>query len=314
MTHPSISAIVCTYNPSTEILARCLKSIADAHTVFPILELIIVDNNSSFSFNSTIEIALEGKIVPKIISEIEQGLTAARLRGINEAQGSEIVFIDDDNFLKSDFFLKGSEIIKNYPFIGSFSGQVLLQFEEKPPSWTERYWGLLVYRKFSGNIWSNIPHLASTMPCGAGLFVKMSVAMHYVELHRTGKRFIKLDRCGDSLISGGDNDLAACACDIGLGVGLFSDLILTHFIPKRRLELNYLVSLTRAISFSSVILKSFRGEYIQRSNWKRRIADNIRMLLMDSISRKFFRATIHGENDGIKTIENNLFINHKVSS
>jgi len=59
-----------------------------------------------------------------------------------------------------------------------------------------------------------------------------------------------LDRVGTSLLSAGDLDLAATACDIGLGNGLFTSLKLTHLVPRERLEENYLLRLTEAQALS----------------------------------------------------------------
>lgn len=87
--------------------------------------------------------------------------------------------------------------------------------------------GNLVIREFDHNVWSNLPRLPESMPCGAGLCVRRNVALHYLDLHESGKRSFQFDRNGTSLLSGGDNDLAACACDIGLGVGLIASLKLT---------------------------------------------------------------------------------------
>src|SRR5207253_8061399 len=111
--------------------------------------------------------------------ETKQGLTPARLRGMKEAAGDILVFIDDDNWINPDFFQKGMEIAGRCVHIGSWSGQVKLQFEKQPEEWTRKYWGLLVYREFREDKWSNFPYLTDTMPCGAGLFVRKKVAEYY---------------------------------------------------------------------------------------------------------------------------------------
>jgi hypothetical protein len=95
----------------------------------------------------------------------------------------------------------------------------------------EGYWGNLVVREFDNDVWSDLSWLSDTMPCGAGLCVRREVALHYLMLHESGKRSFQFDRAGRSLFSGGNNDLAACACDISLGVGLIASLKLTHLIP-----------------------------------------------------------------------------------
>jgi hypothetical protein len=106
-----------------------------------------------------------------------------------------------------------------------------------------------------------------------------------------------LDRTGTSLLSAGDNDLAACACDIGLGVGLFSSLNLTHMIPAARLEEDYLLRLVEGISFSGVIFRSFRADksFLAHRRWSTRAADFLRLLRMNERQRRFFRASKRGE-------------------
>jgi glycosyltransferase involved in cell wall biosynthesis len=265
---------------------------------FPVKEVIIVDNNSTEPISQQEFMQAFIKEPLRIVVEKKQGLTPARLRGIREATSEILVFIDDDNFITEDFFTQGMEIADKNPHIGAFSGQVKLVFEMEPPAWTRKYWGLLVYREFDKDLWSNLPHLNDTIPSGAGLFVRREVADHYFKLHETGKRKIQLDRSGKSLFSGGDNDLAACACDIGLGVGLFHKLILKHYIPKERLSLEYLLQLTYGINASAVVLKSYRNQFPIPLSFKSGVANFFRKIYMNRLERKFFVASLEGEKEG----------------
>jgi hypothetical protein len=61
-------------------------------------------------------------------------------------------------------------------------------------------------------------------------FASSEVAVHYLDLHESGERSFQFDRNGKSLLSGGDNDLAGCACDVGFGVGLIASLKLMRLI------------------------------------------------------------------------------------
>ena len=76
-------------------------------------------------------------------------------------------------------------------------------------------------------------------------------------LNQTGKRSFQLDRTGNSLISGGDQDLAACACDLGYGVGVIAALRLTHLIPAAGARLPDPPG--QGIYFSAVVLAFLRG-------------------------------------------------------
>jgi len=152
-----------------------------------------------------------------------------------------------------------------------------------------------VIREFDTDVWSNMPRLAETMPCGAGLCVRRVVAQRYLALHENGdrKRF-QFDRTGESLVSGGDNDLAACACELGMGVGLISALKLTHLIPPERVTLDYLAKLAEGIYFSAVILDALYAKdgriERHRVTWR----DRLRSALLRRPHRKIFAASLRG--------------------
>ena len=300
---PSISIVICTYNPRMDYFKLCLNGIIQASQILKPLEILIIDNNSQNEFE--LEEYVQNFIIAsgaRLIKESQQGLTPARLRGIKEAKGNLLLFIDDDNIINENYFSEGILISEENPKIGAWSGVVNLIFEKEPEQWTEKYWGMLVYRNFEKEIWSNLPHLAETMPSGAGMFVRKSVAEHYYRLHYDGFRKFQLDRAGNALLSGGDNDLAACSCDLNLGVGLFSKLKLDHVIPKERLTLSYLLRLTEGIAMSSLILKSFRGEYPKQLTWKNQIANKLRYLTKKGHEKAFFSAVLRGEARALKII------------
>lgn len=299
-----LAVIVCSYNPQDIVFKTCMAGIKAAVAQSPSTEVVIVDNNSAVPIASRDYMAEYNTGSFRIVVEKEQGLTKARLRGIREARADLLVFIDDDNFINEDFFAKGIKIAEDNVHIGAFSGQVKLKFESDPPDWTRPYWGMLVYREFDRDLWSNLPHLTATMPCGAGLFIRRSVADHYISLHHQGKRNIQLDRTGSSLISAGDNDLAACACDIGLGVGLFHELILDHYIPASRLKKDYLVALSKGIATSSIVFKSFRNEFPVPVSKKTRIANMVRLAIMNPTARAIYKAVLEGEDDARRMLQN----------
>lgn len=295
-----LTVIICTHNPVHKIFSRCLAAVTDANKRYKADEVIIVDNNSTTPIADLdyVQDFCKKNISVKIINETQQGLTPARIRGIKEASASILVFIDDDNFISTDFFEKGLMISRANPHIGSWSGQVKLIFEEEPAEWTRKYWGMLAHREFNQDRWSNIPHFEETMPCGAGLFIRKIAADHYTLLHETGKRNIQLDRSGSSLFSAGDNDLAACACDVGLGVGLFSELSLDHYIPQHRLSKQYLLKLTEGIATSAVIFRAFRKDFPATISFKKIAANTLRLLLKRGSDKDFYKATLNGEKLG----------------
>ena len=260
-------------------------------------ELVVVDNRSDEPLAGRFD--LSGSPRAHLVREEALGLTAARLRGIRESTGELLVFVDDDNVLDVDFLDVALCTMTKRPFLGSWSGQCRPAFEAPPPEWTRRYWGNLVIREFDKDMWSNLPRLPESMPCGAGLCVRRQVALHYLDLHESGKRSFRFDRNGELLLSAGDNDLAACACDIGLGVGLITSLKLTHPISPERLTEDYLVRLSEGIFFSAVVLDHFRSSLEELASYKVRWHEPVRALLARGPHRKIQFACLRGGDEGL---------------
>lgn len=300
-----LSVIICTYNPTAHILNKCLDAITIASRMYKPEEIIIIDNNSPKPIENEeyIKSFLHQNQNARIIRECKQGLTPARLRGIKESTGDLILFIDDDNFIDESYFSACIKISFNYPFIGAFSGQVTLYYDKEPERWTKKYWGMLIYRELNENLWSNQIFNNDTMPNGAGLCVSRDVAEYYVMLHEDGKRNFNLDRSKESLLSGGDNDLAMCASDIGKGMGLFKDLHLKHYIPERRFTLDYLSKLAYGIYFSSAILQYLRTGIVNKETFKEEMKHLIRVSIMKSNDRIIQKSCKKGLRDAIKMIK-----------
>lgn len=287
-----LSVIICTYNPKPIYFARCLKAL-QAQTLPPYAwELIVIDNHSDEPLAGRTDLAWHPEA--RIVREDKLGLTPARLRGITEASGDLLVFVDDDNVLDPDYLQVARDYSDAHPWLGSWSGQCRPGFDETPPEWTRRYWGNLAIREFDEDVWSNLPRLTDTMPCGAGLCIRREAAAHYHYLHEAGMRKFQFDRTGDSLISGGDNDMAACAVDIGLGVGLVSALKLTHLMPPGRLTLDHLAKLAEGIQFSSILLDAQRGKEPAPRGAIGAIADAVRLMLKRGPDRVIAAAAQRG--------------------
>lgn len=287
-----LSVVLCTHNPRADYLAATVGSLREQSLPAGRWEFILVDNASAPDRRPSADLSWHS--AARVVREDKLGLTPARLRGIAEACGALLVFVDDDNVLDPDYLETALQIAADHPFLGAWSGACRPGFDTPPPEWTRRYWGNLVIREVPRDVWSNLPREATTMPCGAGLCVRRSVAAHYLALHEAGGRRFVLDRSGDSLVSGGDNDLAACACDIGLGVGLFGALGLTHLIPPARLTVDYLARLAEGIQFSSLLLDAERGLPPPPPSVGRQVLDRLNLLRHRGPHRVIQRAVQRG--------------------
>jgi Glycosyl transferase family 2 len=287
-----LGVIICTHNARPDYFSRCLAALRAQMLPVAQWDLLIVDNLSDRPVADAFDLSWHPNA--RVVREPTLGLTPARLRGIRESAADLLVFVDDDNVLALDYLQRAMAIAETHPFLGSWSGQCLPEFEAPPPEWTRRYWGTLCIREFDKDVWSNLPLLPDTMPCGAGLCARRRVALHYLGLYDRGERSMILDRVGASLVSGGDNDLAACACDLDLGVGLFCALKLTHLMPPQRLTEDYLCRLVEGIEFSGTILRAERGGHASARGLIGRIADILRIFRNRAPHRKIQRAAFRG--------------------
>jgi GT2 family glycosyltransferase len=288
-----LSVIVCTHNPRQDYFQQCVDALRQQTLPYEQWQILLVDNQSAQPLAGRVDLSWHP--TASTVREETLGLTATRMRGIRESKGGLLVFVDDDNVLDPDFLEVAQRTMAERPFLGSWSGQCRPSFESPPPEWTRRYWGNLVIREFDHDIWSNLPRLPESMPCGAGLCVRREVALRYVELHESGKRPFQFDRNGKSLLSGGDNDLAACACDLGLGVGLIASLKLTHLISPQRLTLDYLARLAEGIQYSGALLDYFwNGKLEPPLSFHRKIARRLRVASMGHEHAEIARAVERG--------------------
>lgn len=304
MTAVKLSVVICTYNPADDIFAKCLDAITAATSMYAPQEILIVDNNSTTAVagRDYITSFLAANKMARIVNESKQGLTPARLRGIRDSSGDLIIFVDDDNFVDPGYFSIAADIYKKHPFIGAFSGQVTLEYDSDPPAWTKKYWGMLIFRKLDKDVWSNIHFNNETMPNGAGLCISRDVAEYYAGLFNAGKRNFNLDRSKGSLMSGGDNDLAMCACDIGKGMGLFNALHLRHHIAGSRFSLEYLSRLAYGIYFSYAMLLFMRTGRVDKDTLTQRIKHLIRISIMKHKDRVIQRSCKKGLKDATELI------------
>ena len=300
----NLSVIICTHNPSQDYFKQCLSALKCQSLCQECWELIVIDNCSETPLENYLDISWHRN--GKINREEKLGLTPARLHGIREAKGNLLIFVDDDNVLDVDYLETALNISKEKSFLGAWSGQCIGVFEELPPEWTKRYWGNLVLREFEEDVWSNLPRLAETMPCGAGLCIRREVAQYYLGLYENGKRTFQFDRSGDSLISGGDNDLAACACSLGLGVGLVSSLKLKHLIKAERFTPYYLARLSEGIMFSGVILAYLWNDLDELSSYKVKFHHVLRALALPYPHRRIRLSALRGQRKGFSFIDKKM--------
>jgi glycosyltransferase involved in cell wall biosynthesis len=254
----TISVIICTHNPKIEYLARSLDALYNQNVPKTAYDITIIDNASSQPLMKVLENS--GKENQQIIREDTLGLTAARIRGIQETKGELLVFVDDDNILESDYLQETLRIAEEWPELGVWGGSITAEFECSPDPVLGKYLSGLAVEEIHQDYWSNIPVWCKACPFGAGMVVRRSVADAYLKSLTHSPEGISLGRTGKSLSSGEDTHIAYTACDIGFGMGRFKSLKLVHIISKPRLTESYILKLNQGFVRSFILLDAIRGK------------------------------------------------------
>ena len=304
MEQPDVSVILCTHNPRDDYLDRVLIGLRRQTLSFQHWELLLIDNASKEPLADRFDIGWHPN--GRHVREDELGLTAARLRGIAESAAELLIFVDDDNILDPDYLEQGLRVAREYPFLGTWGGQCVPEFEVEPAPELKPYVGYVTLRTTERDFWTNVAgDWSEAYPVGAGLFVRRGV-MAEVQRQTTACGLRQsLDRRGQLLLSGGDSDITLTACDMGLGCGVFQALKLTHLIPARRLSADYLVKLCYGNAFSSALLFTARGKpptdplptRFKRLIWK------ARLLRQPYMRRAFIWSGLLGTHDGLRFCE-----------
>ncbi|HEY1793808.1 MAG TPA: glycosyltransferase [Opitutaceae bacterium] len=246
-----VSVVICTHNPVFSYLERALGALRLQTLPVQSWSLLVVDNGSSTEVSRCIDLSWHPH--GRIVREDTLGCTFARLRGIKETDGEIIVFVDDDNLLDADYLEKAVAISQRWPQLGAWGGSIVPIFEEEPADRLRPYLRLLALREVTEPRWSNVWHCKDAEPWGAGLCLRRQAAEGYAEYRRRPQLLIN-DRSGKLLLSGGDTEISYVACSLGMGMGLFPDLRLSHIIPKRRLQEDYIVKIAQGSMTSSLVL------------------------------------------------------------
>jgi len=290
---PKISVIICTHNPRQDYISQVLEALKSQTLPLDVWELLLIDNASEKILASEIDISWHPQ--SRHIREEKLGLTPARLRGIKEASAEVLVFVDDDNVLEINYLETVLQISQKYTLIGAWGGQIIPKFDVPPQESIKPYLPLLALKQFDKDRWSNVPH-TGTDPYGAGLCIRKVVADKYADLVYNDPRRMELGRKGASLACGEDSDMSLTACDMGLGMGLFTSLKLIHLIPAKRLQEDYLVKLLEQGVHSTTILNVLRGDPLPPAKtWRGKLREVYRLIWMNRLERRFFLATRKGE-------------------
>jgi glycosyltransferase involved in cell wall biosynthesis len=307
------SVVICTHNPRPHYLSRVLDSLR-IQTLDKIhWELLLVDNQSKERLADSWDLSWHPNA--RHVQEPELGQASARQRGMRESQSDLVVFVDDDNVLASDYLATGLALGQAWPQLGLWgSATILPEYEVQPQEHLAPLLHLLALRNYDKARWTNIFQM-DICPWGAGMFLRRRVADVYRE-HFLEARVQVAGRRGASPVAGHggeDVDLSYTAVSLGMGVGVFPELRLTHLIPKERVTEEYLLGLHQGIRISDYLLlyKWKNIKPITKSKFRLTLSLVKNFIISRGFNRKVFLANIRARQKADRIVRGVLMTHAK---
>lgn len=260
-----ISIVICTYNGKDKLVPT-LEHIVNQNCNFP-YELILVDNASTDGTKEFVDQwwKLYGRKDVKYTSLIEPkpGKTFAQELGFSAVRHKFILICDDDNWFSRDYLLQAHDILISNPKIGMLGGMGEAVSNAELPHWFENHkhmYAVGPQDKNEGNITKT-----KGFVYGAGSVIRTD---NWMAITSNAELLLSC-RTGDSLVTGGDNEMGYLIVQSGLEVHWYSSLKFKHYIPSNRLNIDYLVKLRAGVAIVFEILKYYKKKLGIRTNQSR---------------------------------------------
>jgi glycosyltransferase involved in cell wall biosynthesis len=263
----SLDVVVCTYNRAAD-LDRVLAALACQEPTENVdWSVLVVDNASTDTTAEVVEAWRVRGGLPRLrrVLETEQGLSAARLRGVQETTAEWIAFVDDDNLLAPDWIRALGRAIAARPHAGGFGGRVVIDWGREPPRYFRSFGWCFAEQDYGA------AERALESLVGAGMVLRRQalLASGWTE----GP--LLADRVGTRLVSGGDVEITQRVLGSGYELWYAPECILRHRIPPERITRRYLIRVAYglgagAAAVSALMWRQSYAEWLRDAKHKRR--------------------------------------------
>lgn len=256
------SFITCTYNRD-KYIGQTLQSVCNQTYADNNHEIIVIDNNST---DNTASICEEFRAeYPnknfRYFKEMNQGLSFALNRGIKEAQGEFLIFVDDDETIIPQHLERLDNHLRTYPEAVLCGTPVIPVYEIPEPKWMSRFTQRLIGGYFDQGKEVKILE-AKNYPGTGHTIIKKELYERY------GNYNTELGRKGTSLIGAEDKDMFNRLKNNNIVCYYLPDIPIYHHIPPNKMtdeffhKLTYSIGKSERIRTKAVSEKEFRNRLL----------------------------------------------------
>lgn len=246
-----VTVAICTWNRA-KLLDQTLAQLGKLRIPDGVeWELLVVDNSSTDDTDSVLSKHVD-KLPLRRLFEPKQGHSHARNCAIEVARGELLLWTDDDVLVESDWLSAYVKAAAKWPEAEYFGGPIEPWFETEPPRWLQKHFarvqGAYAVRDYGEK---SREFTAKEYPLGANMAFRTETLRRYPFRTDLGRR-------GNSLVSGDEVDvLQRMRADGRIGMWV-NDARVKHFIPKQRLNADFLWRLNYGGGKSYVRMKGRR--------------------------------------------------------
>ena len=260
-----LTLIIATYNRAEQLMVT-LGSVATQQYPAERWECVVVDNNSKDNTRERVEAfaTAHPDLNIRYCFEQNQGLSHARNRGIKEAQGEILAFIDDDERIVEDFVASYVELFDTKSDAMAAGGKIIAEYPTGRPRWMSKYTERPIANPMDfGQSVRLFPE--GRIPGGGNM------AMRRELFDQIGTFNTTLGRTGKSLIGGEESDLFERIAKHHMACYYVPRAVMYHIIPEEKLTQEYFcrlaynvgVSHYRRAEIHNRVARLFVGEVIK---------------------------------------------------
>jgi glycosyltransferase involved in cell wall biosynthesis len=255
-----LSVIICTYNRDKYIYG-VLKSIAENNFPYSGYEIVLINNNSTDNTEAEcrrFQVDFTSANFHYFV-EKEQGLSYARNRGIKEAKGEILIYVDDDATVNRVYLQTVADFFSANSFAAAGGGPIIPVYETKEPVWMSHFTRILITGyKYEGKKIGKFKN--GKFPGGGNAAYRKQV------FEKIGLFNTNLGRKGNSLIGAEEKDIFDRMYINRMDFYYLPTMILYHIIPATKLTNDYFECLTYSMGQSERMrtLSISRQKYCKR--------------------------------------------------